>query len=50
MEDTDKHEMAAEALFKLLNSPTLTESFKAKLQQDLILEPLKSSERFKEKA
>ena len=50
MEDTDKHETAAEALFKLLNSPTLPESFKAKLQQDLILEPLKSSEHFKEKA
>lgn len=50
MEDTDKLETAAEALIKLLNSPTVPESFKGKLQQDLILEPLKSSAHFKEKA
>lgn len=50
MEDSDKHETAAEVFFKFLNSPTVPESFKGKLQQDLILEPLKSSEHFKEKA
>jgi hypothetical protein len=48
MEDPDKTRVASEFLYRVLNSPTVPETFKLKLSDDLILQPLKSSAHFQD--